>query len=120
MALSHLACHVLFLFYFIKKNPLWYACCFVSIGGLKSLAEMYESGTGVPQNYETAFTFYEKAATQCDGFGDVESIIKLANYYEEGLGVDQNIDMALAHYLKAAQSRDAGKLYSNMINSITI
>jgi TPR repeat protein len=66
--------------------------------GAMSLAAMYESGTGVPQNYALARGWYNKAATQ----GDPVAQQKLAAMYEQGVGGKQDLAQAEYWYQKAA------------------
>ena len=63
------------------------------------LSNIYHEGSGVPQDYEKAFEWVEKAALQ----GDAEAQNNLGYMYDRGEGVPQNNKKAAEWYLKAAQ-----------------
>lgn len=54
---------------------------------------------GMPQNYQTAFEWYEKSASQ----GDAEAQFKLGCCYQEGLGTEKNEEKAVEFYFLSAQ-----------------
>ncbi|RUS29211.1 hypothetical protein BC938DRAFT_480922 [Jimgerdemannia flammicorona] len=101
--------------YYLRQHLTRLCCCFNfhPLGALKALGGIYEAGTVVQQSFESAYSFFQRAAAQ----GDIESVIRVANYYENGWGVAQDLDMALAHYLKASQSGDPGaySIVSNLL-----
>ena len=65
---------------------------------------MYESGNGVPQDYNEAAKWYRKAAEQGDGDGQW----MLGYFYEFGNGVPQDYNEAVKWYRKAAEQGNAG------------
>jgi hypothetical protein len=67
------------------------------------LGIMYENGSGVPQNYATAVTWYRKAADQ--GFATAQ--YNLGTMYEYGEGVPKDDAEAVRWYRKAAAQGDA-------------
>ena len=77
------------------------------------VAEVYQNGWGVPQDYSKAHKWFEKAATD----GNTVAMINLGRVYEQGLGVAQDFGKALEWFEKAvgAGDRDAtvnlGRLY---------
>ena len=62
------------------------------------LAQEYEAGVSVPQDYEKAFRLYEKSAAQGDAF----AFYGLGKMYEKGEFVEKNFAKAEECYLKAA------------------
>lgn len=64
-----------------------------------NLGNIYEYGhAGVDINYQTAFDYYEKAASMYNA----QAVENLADMYALGKGVDKNISKALELYVKAA------------------
>ena len=76
---------------------------------------MYNNGLGVPQNYQLAKVWFEKAANQ----GDVKAQYNLGSMYENGQGVAQNYQQAAKWYQKAATQgyamaqNNLGAIYAN-------
>ena len=66
-----------------------------------NLALMHMKGRGCPQSYETAKTWYERAAQQ----GSIHAMNSLAIFYEKGMAGPADGDKALEYYRMAA---DAG------------
>lgn len=64
-----------------------------------SVGVMYSGGEGVGQDYQSAVSWYEKAARQ----GQTEAMNNLGNCYNHGLGVEENEQEAFEWWLKAAQ-----------------
>ena len=74
-------------------------------GGLEAqtyVGEIYEKGLGVEPNYESAATWYKKAADK----GYSRAQVNLGNLYERGLGVEKNMDKAKEWYRKATGLSD--------------
>lgn len=67
------------------------------------LAECYETGQGVPQNYKEAASWYQKAADQ----GHSGAQLNLGYMYDNGQGVKKNKKTALELYRKAAEQGNA-------------
>ena len=63
------------------------------------LAEVYENGFGIEQNYKEAMKLYKKVAEQ----GNHEALFKIGYFYEEGLGVKQSYRKAFNLYKKFAK-----------------
>jgi TPR repeat protein len=72
------------------------------------VAELYEKGWGVGQDYSKAHKWFEKAADD----GNTGAMIHLGCLYEQGLGVAQDYGKALEWFQKAV---DAGNT-DTMIN----
>ncbi len=70
------------------------------------LGNMYYQGIGVPQNFQTAAMWYEKASNH-DDLGVAQ--YKLAEFYFKGVGVQKNIETAAKWYEKSAEN---GYLFS--------
>jgi TPR repeat protein len=68
------------------------------------VAQAYEKGDVVKQDYAQAAAWYRKAADQ----GNVPAEIHLAVFYRDGRGVDRDIAQAAGWYRKAADAGDAG------------
>lgn len=67
-------------------------------GFFLALAKAYETGLELPQQLDTAITFYQKAAQQ----DNLEAILYLAKLYEAGQhGFQENLLQALAYYQQA-------------------
>src|SRR6516165_11720957 len=64
------------------------------------VAEVYENGWGVPQDYRKAQKWFEEAASA----GNSEAMINLGRLYEQGLGVAQDYDKALEWFRKALET----------------
>lgn len=62
------------------------------------LGYMYQSGIGVPKNYQKAMELYRKAEENHDPLG----ILYIGRLYKEGLGVEQNMQTAFSYYKRAA------------------
>ena len=56
----------------------------------RMLADYYDQGRGVNQDYQLAFTLYGKAAAQ----NDAAAILAMSNYYNSGLAVEQDTQKA--------------------------
>ena len=67
-----------------------------------NLGQMYRKGRGVPQNYEEAVKWYEKAALQ----GNATAQNNLAGKYTRGQGVEQDYIEAYAWHLLAKENGD--------------
>ena len=74
------------------------------------IAELYENGWGVAQDYGKALEWFHKAADA----GNTDAMINLGRLYEHGLGVAQDYGKALEWFRKAA---DAGNTDA-MINLV--
>jgi len=61
------------------------------------VAEVYQNGWGVPQDYSKAHKWFEKAAAD----GNTAAMINLGRLYEQGLGVAQDFGKALEWFQKA-------------------
>ena len=61
------------------------------------VAEVYQNGWGVPQDYSKAHKWFEAAA----GAGNTDAMINLGRLYEQGLGVAQDYGKALEWFQKA-------------------
>ncbi|OAQ25699.1 HCP-like protein [Linnemannia elongata AG-77] len=64
-----------------------------------ALGDMYRTGQGVQQDYQTAMDWYRKAADQGDSVG----LRKVGVLHEHGQGVTQSYTTALEWYLRAAE-----------------
>ena len=64
------------------------------------VAEVYENGWGVPQDYRKARKWFEEAASA----GNTEAMINLGRLYEQGLGVAQDYGKALEWFRKALEA----------------
>ena len=64
------------------------------------VAEVYQNGWGVPQDYSKARKWFEEAAVA----GDTEAMINLGRLYEQGLGVAQDYGKALEWFRKAVEA----------------
>jgi TPR repeat protein len=72
------------------------------------LAQLYQEGRGVPQDYRKAVELYEKAAAQ----GNALAQVNLGWLYHEGKGVPQDYHKAAELYQKSAdQGNAAGQAY---------
>ena len=72
-------------------------------GAQYCLGEMYENGTGVTKNIDTAIDWYHLAATQ----GHSLSQLALGLIYEKGKGVKKDLAEAAKWYGEAAAQGDA-------------
>jgi hypothetical protein len=61
------------------------------------VAEVYQNGLGVAQDYSKAHKWFEKAAAD----GNTAAMINLGRLYEQGLGVAQDFGKALEWFQKA-------------------
>ena len=73
------------------------------------LAECYDKGNGLTQDYEQAAVWFEKAATQ----GHMRAQSSVAYMHEIGQGVTPDAKRAAHWYLKAAQQGDVGRMGSS-------
>lgn len=64
-----------------------------------NLGFMYETGTGIKQNYQEAAKWYKQAATQ----GNPYAQNNLGALYENGLGVKRDYKMAFKLYKQSAE-----------------
>ena len=62
------------------------------------VAEVYQNGLGVAQDYSKAHKWFEKAAAD----GNTAAMINLGRLYEQGLGIAQDFGKALEWFQKAA------------------
>ncbi|HQL00314.1 MAG TPA: tetratricopeptide repeat protein [Smithellaceae bacterium] len=67
-----------------------------------NLGLMYDTGQGVPQDFNEAFKWYSLAAEQ----GNAAAQNNLGHLYHHGLGVSRDYEKALAWYRKAADQGD--------------
>jgi TPR repeat protein len=65
---------------------------------MNSLGELNEGGMGVPQDYQAAKSWYQKAAD----LGNADAMGNLGALFESGLGVPQNLEIARDWYVKGA------------------
>lgn len=72
------------------------------IAAMENLAEMYEHGSGVPQNFEEAVRWYRIVAES----GEVHAKISLGFMYAEGRGVPQDYIESYAWFNVAAAQGD--------------
>jgi TPR repeat protein len=70
------------------------------------LGEAYSTGKGVPQNYEKAFYWYEKASNSKTDFYSGGGEWSLGRLYFYGNGVKQNYKNAFFHYKRGAEKGD--------------
>ena len=66
---------------------------------MRRLAEIYLAGEIVKKDYDTAASFYRKAAAK----GDPIAQFSLASMLEKGRGITRNKDEAIALYQDAAR-----------------
>ena len=64
------------------------------------VAEVYQNGWGVPQDYSKAHKWFEATAAA----GHTDAMINLGRLYERGLGVDQDYGKALEWFRKALEA----------------
>jgi TPR repeat protein len=79
-----------------------------------NLAQMYETGEGVPQDHEEAAKWYRQAAQQ-ENENALDNLVAMCNrgiavaqfnlggMYQDGLGVSQDDEEAVNWYRKAAE-----------------
>ena len=80
---------------------------------MRSLGALYDSGHGVPQNYQKAKDWYEKGAAAGDG----RAMGNLGYMYESGHGVPQDIQKAKEWYEKGVAAGDErGKVSPKALN----
>jgi TPR repeat protein len=72
------------------------------------LGLLYQTGTGVAQDFTEAMTWYKKAAEQ--GLADAQ--LNIGYLYDKGNGVTQNAATATQWYLKAALQCDVIASYN--------
>jgi len=75
------------------------------IDPLNSLGELSEGGTGVPQNYQTAKSWYKKAAD----LGNADAMGNLGALFESGRGGPQLLETAREWYVKGAALNGRGR-----------
>ena len=63
------------------------------------VAEVYQNGWGVPQDYSKARKWFVEAAAA----GNTDAMINLGRLYEQGLGVAQDYGKALEWFRKALE-----------------
>ena len=73
-----------------------------------SLASLYDTGLGVPQDYAAAASWLRKAADQ----GHATAQYNLGVMYENGRGVPQDYAAAVSWYRKAANRGNASAQYN--------
>jgi TIR domain/Sel1 repeat len=78
-----------------------------SVGAMVSLAQLYEKGWGVEQDYTKAREWYQKAVDM----GDAEAMLRLGMLYEKGCGVPLDYGRAGDWYEKAAEGGNAEAMY---------
>ena len=97
--------------YHVKMRPanfaeaaIWYqrAVQKLNPGAMYALAGLYESGRGLPQNYNLALELYAKASD----LGYSSGSRKVGNLYKEGKGVNADIIKAIEWYSKGAAKGD--------------
>ncbi|HMD54765.1 MAG TPA: tetratricopeptide repeat protein, partial [Phycisphaerae bacterium] len=74
---------------------------------MNNVGVIYQNGLGVGQDYQQAFTWYQKAADA----GNVAAMNNLANLYANGLGVKQDSPKANEWWQKAAEAGDVDAMY---------
>ena len=65
-----------------------------------NMGSIYAIGEGVPQNYDQAFNWFEKAAKQ----GHIKSAHNIALLYEKGRGAPQDYNQAVNWYKRAVSA----------------
>ena len=68
-------------------------------GAMNNLGVMYMQGSGVPANYEKAFSLYHRSAE----VGNEVAMRNLAARYEQGQGTEKNPEMALSWLMTAVE-----------------
>jgi localization factor PodJL len=68
----------------------------------------FAEGKGVPQNYDEAAKWYDRAAQA----GIIPAIFRLGTFYEKGLGVKKDPDLARRYYLQAAEHGNAKAMHN--------
>ncbi len=68
----------------------------------------YAEGRGVPQNYEEAAKWYERAAQA----GVVPGMFRLGTLYEKGLGLKKDWEVARRYYMQAAERGNAKAMHN--------
>ena len=68
----------------------------------------FAEGKGVPQNYDEAAKWYDRAARA----GVVPAIFRLGTFYEKGLSVTRDTDIARRYYLQAAERGSAKAMHN--------
>jgi localization factor PodJL len=72
------------------------------------IAMRFAEGKGVPQNFDEAAKWYDRAAQA----GIVPAIFRLGTFYEKGLGVRKDPDLARRYYLQAAERGNAKAMHN--------
>jgi localization factor PodJL len=72
------------------------------------IAMRFAEGKGVPQNFDEAAKWYDRAAQA----GIVPAIFRLGTFYEKGLGVKKDPDLARRYYLQAAERGNAKAMHN--------
>jgi len=68
----------------------------------------FAEGKGVPQNYDEAVKWYDRAARA----GLMPAVFRLGTFYEKGLGVKRDTDIARRYYLQAAERGNAKAMHN--------
>jgi localization factor PodJL len=68
----------------------------------------YAEGRGVPQNYEEAAKWYDRAAQA----GVVPGMFRLGTLYEKGLGLKKDWEVARRYYMQAAERGNAKAMHN--------
>ncbi len=71
---------------------------------MSCVAECYESGTGVRQNYSKALVWYKRYSKKTDYLYHAEAYSIIGDYYYEGRGVERDYVKAVAWYAKAVDA----------------
>jgi len=77
------------------------------IKGYYELAIKFKDGKGVVMNYDSAFSYFKKAAA----LGDPQSVYSVAYMYYKGLGCIQNYDSAAELFSKGVALKRDNSLY---------
>jgi localization factor PodJL len=72
------------------------------------IATRFADGKGVPQNYDEAAKWFDRAAQA----GVVPAVFRLGTFYEKGLSVKKDVDIARRYYLQAAERGNAKAMHN--------
>jgi len=72
------------------------------------VAMRFADGKGVPQNYDEAAKWFDRAAQA----GVIPAIFRLGTFYEKGLSVKKDVDIARRYYLQAAERGNAKAMHN--------
>ena len=72
------------------------------------IGNCYYSGVGTDLNYETAISYYEKAAEK----ENAEALLNLGHIYEYGEGVEKDYEKAVLYYDKSANAGNITAMYN--------